>query len=494
LRFLDEENICDHNQPGDGGGSGSLLQQQQHQFHSTVVANTGTTSTATTTGTSSSDPVNTDKNITANVRIGFAQTELGETYADFNKIYPNIKVTEVANDYNSQMTMCAAGNGADLLRMFGATEAPSYIAKGLCTDLTPYIANSSTYLNDTSDYESVMSLYMFDGTTQGKGPLYGIPKDWSPDITLFYNKKILDAAGVPYPSATTPMTWQDLFAAAKKCVIQKGSNVTQWGLCFFGGTTLTCDFNIDADMTMLYQQGQPNCFSSDMKSCQFNTPANVAILNLWNTAVQDNLGPNGKNGSTNWGGDVFCNGTCAFWETGYWAASAFANNSYGNQSIALLTSNSLGMAPCPCFAGGTRYSPCEGATGAAIWSGSKNKAAAWDFLSYFFAGPGNDARTKGGWGVPPYKHLMSEMPTSFNGKYTDFYTQCNQVVTEEIPYTTPPLPYDYYITPSSMANAISQDINPLYFGKTDATSALTQLTTDTNTLIQSGMEIIGANN
>ena len=118
--------------------------------------------------------------------------------------------------------MNAAGDPPDLLRVYGSS-VPLLAVRKLLLDLTPYF-KTSQYLK-LDDLSPVADLYKFDGKRQGKGPIYGMPKDWSPDMTIFYNKKMLDAAGIQYPSATVPMTYAQFAEMQKKLTKREGDRV-----------------------------------------------------------------------------------------------------------------------------------------------------------------------------------------------------------------------------------------------------------------------------
>jgi len=79
-----------------------------------------------------------------------------------------------------------------------------YIEKGQLLDLSPYIERDGFSLDDFQPRELVMN-WMMDGK------VHGINRDFD-TIGLFYNKKLFDEAGIPYPDET--WDWDRLLEAA----------------------------------------------------------------------------------------------------------------------------------------------------------------------------------------------------------------------------------------------------------------------------------------
>ena len=91
----------------------------------------------------------------------------------FEQQNEGIKVNVVENDPAKLMAMIAGGNAPDIFRINGIG-SPYWIHKGLLMDITASLEKSI----DMSDLFLVNGMFRFDGTTQGKGPYYGIVKDW----------------------------------------------------------------------------------------------------------------------------------------------------------------------------------------------------------------------------------------------------------------------------------------------------------------------------
>ena len=118
---------------------------------------------------------------------------------------------------------------------------------------------------------------------QGKGPIYGIPKDFSTDFSLWVNKKLFAAAGVALPSDTVPMTYSQLFDLAKKLTIKNGDTVTQYGLA--GGKG---EADLPFLMDYLLSKGV-RISSDDNGKIDFTKPEVKQALQLWVDGVKENL-------------------------------------------------------------------------------------------------------------------------------------------------------------------------------------------------------------
>ncbi|WMT40093.1 extracellular solute-binding protein [Paenibacillus sp. D2_2] len=118
-----------------------------------------------------------------------------ELVAEFEKTHPNIKVEIVSADYNKLMAMMAAGNGPDIIRTNSVTELPGFVLKGMAMDLTENFQASKVF--DMEDFLPVVNQFKYDLASgkHGEGAIYGFPKDWSPDYTIYYNKKLFEEAG-----------------------------------------------------------------------------------------------------------------------------------------------------------------------------------------------------------------------------------------------------------------------------------------------------------
>jgi len=124
---------------------------------------------------------------------------------EFEQANPNItlKITHIPEEsYVTKIdTALAAGSPPDIGYMY----EPRWMQAGRVLPLDDAIASHGI---DVSTYnQSAFSYCALDGKTYCLG-------SYSGSIMLFYNKGLFDAAGLPYPSATEPMTIDEYAALA----------------------------------------------------------------------------------------------------------------------------------------------------------------------------------------------------------------------------------------------------------------------------------------
>ncbi|WP_018757686.1 ABC transporter substrate-binding protein [Paenibacillus terrigena] len=148
---------------------------------------------------------------------------------EFNKSHPNIEVKfePVPGDgYGTKLTTSLAAGQAPDVFLIGEGDYYKYVDKGVVEPLDSYLEADKSF--DTSMFQKdLLDMGHINGKT------YYLPKDFNP-LSLWYNKKLFDAAGMEYPNEN--WTWDDLNAAAKKLTLkddkgkikQFGFNATKW--------------------------------------------------------------------------------------------------------------------------------------------------------------------------------------------------------------------------------------------------------------------------
>jgi len=145
---------------------------------------------------------------------------------EFHKLHPAITVTFVSVD---EVTGNAPGTVStdDVYKIAAATDTfvdSSYILdwatpQNIVLDLTDLAEQDDKFTQDDF-YPGPLALFQSDGK------LWGLP--FSADtLLLFYNPKLFDAAGVPYPQIG--WSWDDFLEAASRLTIREGDTVKQYG-------------------------------------------------------------------------------------------------------------------------------------------------------------------------------------------------------------------------------------------------------------------------
>jgi multiple sugar transport system substrate-binding protein len=105
---------------------------------------------------------------------------------------------------------------ADVVNM-GATREMAQ--KGLLRDLSPFIQADANFQADDF-YSDALAAYQWGGST------WALPTSLNYRL-IFFDKDILDEAGVPYPEPG--WTWDDLLAKAAALTVREGNDVSRWG-------------------------------------------------------------------------------------------------------------------------------------------------------------------------------------------------------------------------------------------------------------------------
>jgi len=142
---------------------------------------------------------------------------------NFEDKNPNIVVQlepVSGRDYYARLLTQLAAKAAPDIMQVGDDAVPSFVGKGAFLPLDSFIADAKF---DTSIY---LPGLLDPGKVNGKQ--YLLPKDYSP-LGVYYNKKLFDAAKVPYPKEG--WTWDDFLATAQKLTTTDASGkTTQWGV------------------------------------------------------------------------------------------------------------------------------------------------------------------------------------------------------------------------------------------------------------------------
>lgn len=280
-----------------------------------------------------------------------------EIVKQFEAENPDIKV-EIINYpwstyFDKIQAMMAAEDAPDV--MFLHT-IPSWAAKGVLEDLTPYIEKSNFPVSAYN--QELLSTFMY------KGRIYGFPRD-NDTTVLFYNKGLFDEAGVPYPDYS--WDWQKFLDAARKLTKRDArGRVIQWGVVL----------ERNKWHLWIHMNGGRIVDNYDSPTkCTLNERAAVEAIQfiadlILNYKVAPSIAELAQLGSS---AELFTTGRVAMVLTN----AAQINMFLTNKSLR------FGVAPLPYKL--TRSNTLGGA-GFVMYSKSKNKDAAWKFMQ-FLCGP-----------------------------------------------------------------------------------------------------------
>ncbi len=120
-----------------------------------------------------------------------------------SEVYPNITVKletyTFTNYWDKLQTQLASETQADIVAM-QALRMPGFAARNALQPLQPFI-------EDDADFKFNDFFAVIEEGLSFQNEVYALAYDLGPPI-LFYNKDLFDKVGVPTPSPTEPMTWE----------------------------------------------------------------------------------------------------------------------------------------------------------------------------------------------------------------------------------------------------------------------------------------------
>lgn len=282
-------------------------------------------------------------------------------YREFEQENPGveIRVEGIPDGYVSKVILSfVAGTEPDVM-LLDASSAAVFIDNGVLTNLSPFMAKDPEF--DLDDFFP----NVVDIARRGDA-VYAVPNDFTP-MVLYYNKRLFDAAGVPYPKPG--WTFADFRETAKA--------LTQEDLYGFAFANWMPGW-----IMWLWNNGGDVLAPDGTRASGFlDSPANVETLEfLRDLIVVDRSAPS-LSEAASLGVDLFANGQAAMTVSGHWALIGYANAPKGPDGKPKLVWGDLGVAPMPTNVGESHTVMYE--SGYAIGKNSKHKELAWKFLKYF---------------------------------------------------------------------------------------------------------------
>jgi len=283
----------------------------------------------------------------------------------FTELYPNITINyeQIPFDQLATTIEQRIGSGDSSIDIYTVDQPwlAQYAAKGYLEDIS-YFA---------SEAEAAMPAAMYEVNFYDD-KMWALSV-WNSTQMMFYNKDMLDSAGVEYPSSNPEerWTWEEIDAASKK-VVDSGS----------------AEFGFLLEQVVAYYQFQAIAESAgggsgitgdDMLSLDLANAGWTKALNWYQDSFKNGLQPTGVGGFDT--GPMFSDKKLAFFVGGPWDVGIFGANDVN-----------WGVAPHPYFQGGEAATP----TGSWSWGmnpASLNKAAAAEFLKYAAINPDGNLKT-----------------------------------------------------------------------------------------------------
>jgi multiple sugar transport system substrate-binding protein len=271
--------------------------------------------------------------------------------------YPDIKIQMENipyNDYQDKITVeMAAGDAPDVISVEASKFSDMYMRKAF-EDLTPYVQRDNL---DTKAYYPTILARFSPG-----GEIYALPTDIAPVGLLYYNKKVFNEAGVPYP--TEKLQWPEPFLTICKKLVKKDANgkIVRWAYADPYGPA--------ADVFLLSDGGYFMDSETNPTRLALDSPQAIEAYQFrWDMIFKWHVSPtlsdiqnfNFGNGAE----DMFLNGQVAMMCSGVWHTPHFLEKGLDFDVV------EFPKGPTGKRGWGT------GGSGYAMWSGCKDKEKAW---------------------------------------------------------------------------------------------------------------------
>lgn len=338
----------------------------------------------TLTATASAQSSTPDASLSGSIRLGSWDSGPALPYwvnavQDFEKAYPNVNVTfeDVPNNYGTNLLAeFAAGNAPDVFQI-GDGSMAQYQQLGALQDLAPYISGKNGF-DPSVSFPAVAAFGNTGGST------YALTKDYSP-LVFYYNTDKLKAAGLDAPK--TGWTWDDFLKYAQKLTIDASGNdatsakfdpkhIKQWGVQLPDGWG---DPLWSRGIEPIIYQNGGSVMSTDGKKTTgyMDSDATVAALQWYVDLFNKyHVAPNKTDVASFNGADLFQGGQVAMLYNGVWPLDGYTKVSGFHFATVAIPTGPKGAANVLCWAGFGMY------------SGSKNKDAAWALLKFIGVGDG----------------------------------------------------------------------------------------------------------
>ncbi|MFB9330034.1 extracellular solute-binding protein [Paenibacillus aurantiacus] len=305
----------------------------------------------------------------------------------FESAHPGTKVQveAYADGFDQKM---AAGFGAtnppDVMYMW---DFPTYHRS--LEPLNGY-ADGDQELNKDDFYSGLFNYATIDGN------LYGIPAGFTTRV-VYYNKKLFDAANVPYPK--DGWTWDDFKDAAKKLT---DKSKKQYG---FGVRAENDTYDLQG---FVWSNGG-SYISDDGKTIDgfMNSKETVDAIQLFGDMLKDGSAVlTGGKGQQS-GEDIFKGGKIAMWESGIWPLESFKQAGID-----------VGTVEMPAFQG----KPVKGVvaeSALSIAKDSKQKELAWAFIKYYVSNEAIKMRVAD---LPVRVSVVNELKKDQDPLFKPYYT------------------------------------------------------------------------
>jgi len=390
--------------------------------------------------------------------------------AQFEQLHPNIRVKlEPYPDYNvyhQKMLVLYAAHVAPDVAMMDMGHFNALSKRKALLPLNPFIEKTPGF-NLKEFYEPIVKAHSYDGK------LYVLPRDIAPMGLVYYNKKLFDEAGIPYPDGT--WTWdfkvrpelreKDFLWVCQQLTKKdkKGKHI-QWGfasgwpellartLALSSGARYADDLEHPRKVLM----GEPKMIeayqlaSDIMNKYKFMPNSTETTATLQQSTQQ-----------------LFANQKIAMYQNGIWEVPQMRDmikpgkKGFFEWDITLF----------PAYKDGTRAAP-TGGSGYAIFSSTPHPDEAWELVRFMSGPVAMTAMAKAGVAQPAIRSVAMTKGVWLVGPDTPLeerYPPSKEVTDQAVPYVVFDPIADYW---PSVSERLSAGLDLLWNGQAKAEDVL----------------------
>lgn len=286
-----------------------------------------------------------------------------DVQAEWNRLHPDIHIASEhipgSDEYVSKMlTAFVAGTEPDVMTL-DASSAAAFIANNTLRNLTPF-ARAEHFDLDVY-YPNVLDM------ARRHEHLYALPADFTP-MMLYYNKRLFDRAGVPYPQEG--WTWQEFRLSCQKLTTRPPGSLhpTQYGFLVENW--------MPGWIPWIWQNGG-DVLSPDGSHAAgaLDSPTTQEALGFFADLVRDGFAPSLSQSQAQ-GANPFQSGLVAMQISGHW-------NLVGLKASETLKLEDVGVVGLP---QNRRRITVLYESGYAMTQHCKHPQAAWEYIK-FWSGP-----------------------------------------------------------------------------------------------------------
>lgn len=398
----------------------------------------------------------------------------------FQEANAGIKITREEPDATKYFAALAAGTPPDLFRL-QAPQFPLLLARKVPLNLQSYIDVSDVIKAD--DLAAANNYYRSSGGALeiGEGDVYGMVKDWSPDMTIWANLDAIEEAGLALPSFTEPMDYTEVAGYAEQLTKFDGDRVAQRGF----------DTNmpwVERFWMVWLESLDSSLFTADFTKIDLvqNPLAREAVEYHYKLA-EGKFSSSPISPSPAWPGQDFANGELAIVQYGFWFSGGLTL--WANEAIKTkIDEGRMVMLPSPTWKGAKR-GPTITATASIVTGATKHPDEAYKVFEWYNAREPADNRAASGWGVPALKSMYDKIP-----KEGTYRSQVWGVLEKEMEFADTAVRFNPYLQggePGVVASLFLQFYEQALNGEMTFDELLQKLEDESNIAIQDGIDQIG---